>query len=146
MWREIIDDSQHSHTPTAPVDPDSLDALLSSAGTPEDLRGLLDDTDASSRATVRKRVTWAPALSSSVGYRAEAASSQARHAQGAPDWFDGAVSARMFDCPHGFVCFEEECDTTFTPVCSRAQCIADARAWQQQHVSGTSAAGAGSSS
>ena len=96
---------------------------------------------------MRKHVTWAPALSNSIGYSAEAASSQACHAQDAPDWFDGTISARMFDCPHGCVCFKGESGTTLTPVCSRAQCkIADARAWHQQHVSETSAAGASSSS
>ena len=135
--------------PPAPVDPDSLDALMDSAGTPDDLQGLLGDTVSRSHEQPRaaassRRVTWAAAVSSPIGYGAHAASSQTHNHQ-APDWFDEEVSARMYDCQHGWVCFEGGCDTTLTPICDRAQCVAEARAEYQQHLDEL-AAGSSSSS
>ena len=150
MWREVIGGAQPSYAPPAPVDPDSLDALLDSAGTSDDLQGLLDDTVSSSyeqprAAASSKRVTWSAAVSSPIGYGAHAASSQTRHSHQAPGWFDWEVSTRMYDCQHGWVCFEGECDTTLTPICDRAQCVEEARAEYQQHLTEL-AAGASSSS
>ena len=63
MWREVIDGAQPSHAPTAPLNPDSRNALLISAGTPADVQELLDDEGSSIHEQPRaaangKSVTW----------------------------------------------------------------------------------------
>ena len=74
MWREVISGAQPSHASPSPAVPGSIDALLDSAGTPEDLQELLDDDSSSHEqplaAASGKRVTWAAAISSTIGYGA----------------------------------------------------------------------------
>ena len=48
MWREVLNGAQPLHVPTAPASPESMNALLNSAGTPEDLQELLEDEGSSS--------------------------------------------------------------------------------------------------
>ena len=121
MWREIVagDGPTHSRTP-----PSIAPGRVAAPGP-------------------HTQVTRASALSRVMGY---SAGSGYHYSQNPPEWFDESVSARMYCCQHGFVCFEGECDTSLTPICSRKQCEVEARTWYQQHLRETCTAEAGSSS